>query len=147
MSLNSDALSLPAAITEEDCARLSGPGLKAFRHITTNWGLGTNDQVKLLGQPSRSTYYRWLRKQRSGERLVIPYDVLMRISAVLNIHRSLIELFPVKDEALTWLIGSHFAPVFGGRAPLAVLLEDEGNGIDSVARYLNAWRFGEGNNF
>lgn len=142
MLLNGDALSFPASITEEDCARLSGPGLKAFRHITSAWGLSTNDQVKLLGQPSRSTYYRWLRKQRSGERLVIPQDVLMRISGVLNIYRSLVELFPIEDEALTWLRGKHFAQDFGGRAPLAVLLEAEGNGIDTVARYLNAWRFG-----
>ncbi|MBO6773535.1 MAG: DUF2384 domain-containing protein [Thalassospira sp.] len=142
MSLNGDALSFPASIAEEDCARLSGPGLKAFCHVTSAWGLSRNDQVKLLGQPSRSTYYRWLRKQRSGEQLVIPYAVLMRISGVLNVHRSLIELFPVKEEALTWLSGKHFAQDFGGRAPLAVLLETEDNGIDTVASYLNAWRFG-----
>ncbi|WP_353799186.1 MbcA/ParS/Xre antitoxin family protein [Thalassospira sp.] len=66
----------------------------------------------------------------------------MRISGVLNVHRSLIELFPVKEEALTWLSGKHFAQDFGGRAPLAVLLETEDNGIDTVASYLNAWRFG-----
>ncbi|MBN8196031.1 MbcA/ParS/Xre antitoxin family protein [Thalassospira povalilytica] len=142
MSLNGDALSFPAAITQEDCARLSGPGLKAFRHITSAWGLSTNDQVKLLGQPSKSTYYRWLRKQRSRGRLVIPYDVLMRISVVLSIHKSLVELFPVKEEALTWLRGKHFAQDFGGRAPLNVLLEDGGTGLEVVCRYLNAWRFG-----
>lgn len=140
MSLNGDALSFPASITEEDCARLSGPGLKAFRHITSAWELSANDQVKLLGQSSRSTYYRWLRKQRSGERLVIPQDVLMRISAVLNIHRNLVELFPIKEEALIWLRGKHFGQVFGGRAPLAVLLEDGDRGLEVVARYLHSWR-------
>ncbi|WP_425329915.1 antitoxin Xre/MbcA/ParS toxin-binding domain-containing protein [Thalassospira tepidiphila] len=64
----------------------------------------------------------------------------MRISAVLNIYRSLFDRFPVKEEALIWMTGRHHAPVFDGRSPLVVMLEDGDRGLEVVARYLHSWR-------
>lgn len=72
----------------------------------------------------------------------MPVDGLLRISAVLGIHKALMILFSTDHEALAWLLGPHDAPTFGGQAPMALLTSGTQDGITLVRRYLDAFRGG-----
>jgi hypothetical protein len=122
--------------------RLSGPGLRAFLAIATQWGLTERERLLVLGLPSRSTYYGWVKAAQAEEGIVLPLDVLLRISAVLGIHKALRILFPAPNEALAWLRGPHAAPLFGGHPPLALITSGTQDGLLSVRRFLDAARGG-----
>lgn len=129
-------------IEAEDRGRLSGPGLRAFRAIAEHWGLGETERRVLLGEPPRSTYHQWMRKAQARETVSLPLDTLLRISAVLGIHKALTILFEHPHEALTWLKGAHQSVVFAHQSPLEVMLSGSPDGLMIVRRYLDAWRGG-----
>ena len=122
--------------------RVSGPGLRTFLAIADRYGIPTRDRVTLLGEPSNSTYHEWVRKARAEVPLSLPLDTLTRISGLLGIHKALGILFPIEAEAMTWLKGPHRGEVFGGQAPLEVMIEGGIDGILTVRRYLDGWRGG-----
>lgn len=122
--------------------RVSGPGLRTFLAIADRYNLSPNNRVSLLGEPSRSTYYEWVRKARAHEPLTLPLDTLTRISGMLGVHKALNVLFPIEAEAMTWLKGPHGGELFGGQAPLDVMVEGGLDGILTVRRYLDGWRGG-----
>lgn len=123
-------------------ARVSGPGLRAFRAIATEWGLSERERLALLGEPARSTYHQWIRKAEAEEAPTLPLDTLLRISGVLGVYKALEILFPKRDEAAAWLKGPHRGPSFGGQSPLAVMVGGGPEGIFLVRRHLDAWRGG-----
>ena len=122
--------------------RVSGPGLRTFLAIADRYGIPTRDRVALLGEPSTSTYHEWVKKARMDAAVALPLDTLTRISGVLGIHKALGVLFPIEAEAMTWLKGPHRGEVFGGQAPLEVMIEGGLDGILTVRRYLDGWRGG-----
>lgn len=122
--------------------RVSGPGLRTFLAIADRFGLPTRDRVALLGEPSSSTYHEWVRKARVEAPLSLPLDTLTRISGVLGVHKALGILFPIEAEAMTWLKGPHRGELFGGQAPLEVMIGGGLDGILTVRRYLDGWRGG-----
>lgn len=122
--------------------RLSGPGLRTFLSIADLWHLSEKDRLAMLGQPSRSAYYGWVKKAGDGGDLTLGVDVLLRISAVLGIHKALSILFHDPDQALIWLRGAHDGVPFSGQAPLALATSGTQDGLLSLRRYLDAWRGG-----
>jgi hypothetical protein len=122
--------------------RVSGPGLRTFLAIAERYGIPTRDRIALLGEPSNSTYHEWVKKARGDVALTLPLDTLTRISGLLGIHKALGILFPVEAEAMTWLKGPHRGELFGGQAPLEIMIEGGLDGILTVRRYLDAWRGG-----
>lgn len=122
--------------------RLSGPGLRTFLTIADLWDLTEKDRLAVLGQPSRSAYYGWVKKAVDGGDLTLGVDVLLRISAVLGIHKALTILFHDPDQAMIWLRGAHQGIPFSGQAPLALATSGTQDGLLSLRRYLDAWRGG-----
>jgi hypothetical protein len=122
--------------------RVSGPALRTFLIIADRYGIAPQDRVALLGEPSASTYRKWVRKAQAKEPLALPLDTLTRISAILGIHKALGILFPNDAEAMIWLTGPHRGDVFGGQAPLETMIEGGFDGILIVRRYLDSWRSG-----
>jgi hypothetical protein len=129
-------------IDAEARRRVSGPGLRTFLAIADRYGIPTRDRVALLGEPSNSTYHEWVRKARVEAPLSLPLDTLTRISGVLGVHKALGILFPIEAEAMTWLKGPHRGELFGGQAPLEVMIGGGLDGILTVRRYLDGWRGG-----
>ena len=125
-----------------DRARLSTPGLHAFHVITEGWGLNFRDRCTLLGDPSVSTYRRWIKKVRTHTPISLPKDTLIRISAILGIHKLLTNLFAEPHEAMTWLKGTHNCVVFSGQSPLNLMLNGTQDDLLTVRRYLESWPFG-----
>ena len=122
--------------------RMSGPGLRTFNAIADQWKLTEAERMRVLGQPGRSTYFGWLAKARGGIGLTLPVDVLLRISAVLGIHKALKIVFQTDAEANRWLTTSNDGPLFGGQPPLALITAGTQDGLMLVRRHLDAWRGG-----
>jgi len=121
---------------------LSGPGLRAFVAIADRWGLAEVDRIMILGLPAHSTYYGWVKAARQHRDITLPVDVLLRISAVLGIHKALRILFQTEPEGIGWLRGPHAALVFGGRPPIDLVTSGTQDGLLTVRRFLDAVRGG-----
>lgn len=127
------------AFSGENRERLSGPALRTFLNIAGSWGLSEEERLAILGQPGRSTLFNWAAKARRQERLSLPLDTLMRISAVLGIHKALGILFPDRTSALRWLRSPNSGPAFGGQAPMSIMVFGTQDGLLQVRRHLDAW--------
>lgn len=129
-------------VSGENRRRLSGPGLRTFLNIADLWGLAEAERLRVLGFPGRSTYHGWVTRARAGRDLALPVDTLLRISAVLGIHKALRILFETDEEGMAWLKGPHDAPTFGGQPPMMLLTSGTQDALMLVRRYLDAMRGG-----
>ena len=126
----------PVALSTD---RLSAAGLRAFTRIADLWGLTVDEQLCLLGQPPRSTFFAW-RKHPGQARL--PRDTLERLSNLLGIYKSLQILLPDAAAADAWVRKTNSAPPFGGRSALARMLAGNVSDLNLVRRYLDGVRGG-----
>ncbi len=122
--------------------RLSAPGLRTFLAIADFWGLAEDQRLLILGMPSRSAYYGWLKSVREHRDITLDVDVLTRISAVLGIHQALGVLHESEAAGVAWLRTPHRALVFGGRPPLDFVTSGSQDGLLIVRRFLDAARGG-----
>ena len=122
--------------------RLSGPGLRTFLSIADLWGLSDEERLLVLGLPSRSTYYNWVKAVREHRDITLDVDMLVRISAVLGVHQALGVLHATERDGVAWLRKPHEAPLFGGRPPMALITSGTQDGLMSVRRFLDAARGG-----
>ena len=76
---------------EPDLAQMGAAGIRAFTRIAALWGLSIEEQLALLGEPARSTFFAW---RKHPERASLPRDTLERISNLLGIYKALQILFP-----------------------------------------------------
>jgi hypothetical protein len=128
--------------TSSNRRRLSGPAMRTFIAIADLWALSQDERLLVLGLPSRSTYYGWVKAARDGDDVNLPTDTLLRISAVLGIHKALRILFNSDAECLRWLRDRHAALPFGGQPPIALVLSGTQDGLMLVRRFLDAARGG-----
>jgi len=127
------ALAPPVAAPRRD---LAGPALRAFFNITRLWGLGAEQERVLLGNPGRSTFFRWKRDLDGA----VSQDTLERISYLLGIWKALQILFPDPAQADAWIRRPNAAPVFGGQSALERMLAGHVADLYTVRRYLDAQR-------
>ena len=121
-----------------DALKVSGPGLRALAAVADLWALDEDRRRGVLGHPDPSTYRAWTRTASTHRALALAPDVLTRVSAVLGIHRALGILFAEQADALCWLHGPHYAPMFGGRAPLELVTSGSLEDLLAVRRFLDA---------
>ncbi|GJE04453.1 MbcA/ParS/Xre antitoxin family protein [Methylobacterium isbiliense] len=122
--------------------RLSGPALRTFLAICDLWKLGEAERRAVLGFPARSTYQNWVKMVREHRDITLDADVLMRISAVLGIHKALGILYSSEQEGVDWLHRAHQATVFGGKPPVELITNGTQDGLMTVRRFLDAARGG-----
>ena len=116
---------------------MSGPGLRTFVRIADLWELTGEQRRLVLGQPARSTYRNWLRAVREHGDVTLSADVLMRVSAVLGVYRALGILHQEDGQGVAWLRSPHGSAVFGGRAPLKLVVDGTFDGPMTVRRVLD----------
>lgn len=109
--------------------------LEAFFEIARRWALTTEDQIRLLGSPGRSTFFKW--KKEGG---ALPPDTEERISHILAIWKALRILFTVDDRADAWMQRPN--SFFDGQTALDVMLRGKVADIFEVRQYLDAQRGG-----
>jgi hypothetical protein len=109
--------------------------LAAFFAIAEKWSLATDEQIKLLGSPGRSTFFKW--KKDGG---AVPPDTRERISHVLGIWKSLRILLTTESRSCEWLRRSN--EYFDGASALDVMLGGGVTDLYKVRWYLDAQRGG-----
>ncbi len=116
--------------------RKSGPALRTFFRIADVWRLDAEEQRGLLGWPARSTLYTW----KAGRAVTLPYDTLIRLSLVFGIYKALHILYP--DDALAdgWIRLPNANPLFGGRTPVATMVDGDIEALYAVRRLLDGRR-------
>jgi hypothetical protein len=117
-----------------DFAEEAAAAFRAFLEISRLWKLTTDQQLTLLGQPARSTYYKW---KKEGAEQLAP-DTLERISYVLGVYKALQILFPDPARADEWVWRPNDAPIFGGRPAIERMLRGHVVDLYEVRRYLDA---------
>lgn len=126
-------------LSAADAQRLSAAGLRAFARIAELWALSLDEQLVLLGQPPRSTFYAWRKAPESAR---LPRDTLERLSNLLGIYKSLQILLPEPAAADAWMRQPNQAPLFAGRSALQVMLGGNVSDLNLVRRYLDGVRGG-----
>jgi uncharacterized protein (DUF2384 family) len=109
--------------------------LEAFFNIADRWRLSADDQIKLLGSPGRSTFFKW--KKDGGS---LPNDTVERISHLLGIWKSLRILFTVDERGEEWIRRPN--DFFDRASALDVMLQGGVADIYRVRQYLDAQRGG-----
>lgn len=109
--------------------------LEAFFAIAERWHLSNEDQIKLLGSPGRSTFFKW--KKEGGS---LPNDTLERISHILSIWKALRILFTEDKLVEDWIHKPN--DYFEGANALDVMLGGHVMDIYKVRQYIDAQRGG-----
>lgn len=126
----------PAAVEPQ---QMAAAGLRAFERIAQAWGLSIDEQLCLLGQPPRSTFFAW-RKQ--PEKAILSRDTLERLSNLLGVYKGLQILLPDAAAADAWVRKPNAASLFGGRSALERMLAGNVADLNLVRRYLDGVRGG-----
>jgi len=113
---------------------LAEAALKGFFQVTDRWGLTSREQMALLGQPPRSTFFAW----KEGTRAILSRETLERISCILGIWRALRLLLPDGPQALAWIRKPNDSPLFEGATPLDVMIRGKVAELADVRRLLDA---------
>lgn len=118
---------------------VSAAAVRAFGNIARLWQLDLDEQLTLLGNPPRSTYYKW-KKEPAGAHL--GRDTLERVSYILGIYKALQILLPDENAADNWIRKPNTAPPFGGKSALDRMLSGNVADLYVVRQYLDAMRGG-----
>jgi hypothetical protein len=124
---------------EVSASEMSAAAIRAFTRMAALWGLSVEEQLLLLGEPARSTFFAW---RKHPERASLPRDTLERISNLLGIYKALQILLPDPAAADAWIRKPNSAPMFGGRPALERMLAGNVSDLNAVRRYLDSVRGG-----
>ncbi len=117
--------------------RLSPSALKAFFTIVARWGVRDEEARALLGGVSNGPFYRW----KKDPARTLDTDTLTRVSYLVGIFKALHLLYgpAIADE---WVRLPNANRLFGGRSPLAYMVEGGLPAMQTVRRLLDARRGG-----
>ncbi|MBW4043835.1 antitoxin Xre/MbcA/ParS toxin-binding domain-containing protein [Acidipila rosea] len=121
----------------EERRRLSAPALRAFFNMMEKWQVRDEDARQLLGGISNGAYYQL---KQSPQR-ALEQDRLTRISYLVGIFKALNILYGPR-LADKWVQLENSNPIFGGRTPLAYMLQGGTPAMEVVRRLLDARRGG-----
>lgn len=116
--------------------RIAALVIRAFLAVASQWRLSAEQQQRILGSPSPSTYRRWIRQTRANGSIRISSAVRRRIRLVFLIHQALAALFETQQSGTDWLWLPHQASPFNGRRPLELLESGTIDGLVAVLRFL-----------
>jgi hypothetical protein len=115
----------------------SAVALKAFFNISDKWQLNNQEQMRLLGLSSDSTFFKWKSKPESAK---LDQDKLERISYILGIFKDLQTLLSDPRAADSWVKSPNQAPMFGGRSALEIMCQGRVADLYLVRQYLASQR-------
>ena len=133
------AVLAPVPAPDVSPERMAAAGLRAFGRIAEAWRLSVDEQLALLGEPPRSTFFSW---RRHPDKAQLSRDTLERLSNILGIYKSLQILLPDTASADAWIRQPNVAAPFGGGTALARMLAGNVSDLNLVRRYLDGVRGG-----
>lgn len=125
--------------TPDNIPNLSAAGLRVFFNIGESWHLKNEEQMILLGNPSRSLFFKWKKDPHSS---IVSKDTLERISYILGIYKALQLLLPDPKAADEWITKKNNAPIFSGQSALERMLSGNVGDLYVVRQYVDAVRGG-----
>ncbi|MEE2731853.1 MbcA/ParS/Xre antitoxin family protein [Ketobacter sp.] len=122
--------------------RLSAAALLNFFGITEEWGLGSKEQMTLLGSPAKSSFYRMkeFAEGKTAKPVRLSQDTLERVSYIMGIYKALNILLPNPKRAAEWVSKPNTAPLFNGHSALEVMLKGRVADLSDVRRFLDGQR-------
>ncbi len=132
--LNKTLLAETNILDQADAKIVSQTALKVFFNITKGWQLNAHEEMALLGEPARSTFFKW----RKNEGPTISKDTLERISYIMGIYKALRLLFPNEAQSNAWPKKAN--QYFGGESALDFMLKGSVTHLSDVRRYLDSVR-------
>jgi len=117
--------------------RVATAALQGFFNITQRWGLSATQQRVLLGDPPKSTFFKWKSDETANQ---LDSATLERISYILGIHKALRLLLPTERAAYEWVNKPNDAPLFHGQTALSRMLAGRVADLYEVRRYLDGER-------
>jgi len=117
--------------------RLSPAALKAFFAIVARWKVRDEDARALLGGVTNGPFYEM---KRHPDR-VLDVDRLTRVSYLIGIFKAL-NILHGRALAEQWVHLPNRNPIFGGRTPLAFMIQGGLPALQTVRRLLDARRAG-----
>lgn len=130
------------AISANERARVSGAGLRTFLNIANRWTLSEQQRAQLLGADSVDQFRSWEAAARGHRLLVLPMDVLMRISVVLGVFSALRQFLTSLEDERRWLFRARPSLPFLGRNPMEFLTSGTHEDRLEVRRHAEAAAFG-----
>lgn len=134
----------PTDTSPENRARMSGAAMRTFLNIARVWEFDFAEVRQLLGMPAAAEFQTWYDAARGEEPLTLETDVLLRISAVLGIYKSLRVLHGSESDGLNWLRRDNRGSPFNGKTPIELMLSGFEPGLMDVRGYLLAKEHGAG---
>lgn len=116
--------------------KVSAVAKKTFFRIMDRWQVRTEDARKLLGSPSRATFFAW----KKGDGGTLSRDTLERVSYVIGIYKGLQILFPDPAQADAWISKPNEA--FAGRSALERMTAGNVLDLHVVRAYIDHVRGG-----
>ena len=113
---------------------LGGPALRTFFNLAREWSLTEQEQMKLLGLTSRTTFQNW----EAGGVSEVSRDTLKRISHLLGIYKAINILLPDRERANAWMRAPNKAHLFGGKSALGRMTSGNLTDLILVRQYLEA---------
>ena len=122
--------------------RVSAAALLNFFGITDEWGLSSKEQMTLLGNPAKSTFYRMkeFAEGKTHRPVRLPQDTLERVSYIMGIYKALNILLPNPRRAAEWITKPNTAPLFDGQSALDIMLQGRVTDLSDVRRFLDGER-------
>ncbi|HEX6958138.1 MAG TPA: MbcA/ParS/Xre antitoxin family protein [Ferrovibrio sp.] len=118
--------------------RLTPAAIKGMVMLAEIWRLDANEASALLGDLSERT---WFRMKKSQTVDALSQDVLMRISLLIGIFKGLRLIFsaPLSDD---WIRLPNRGAIFGGQAPLDLMIQGGIPAMVRVRQHIDALRGG-----
>ncbi|MGB3623072.1 DUF2384 domain-containing protein [Ketobacter sp. MCCC 1A13808] len=131
----------PLAYSESE-DRLSAAALLNFFGITSEWALSSKQQITLLGNPAKSSFYRMkdFADGKQAKPIRLNQDTLERVSYLMGIYKAINILLPNSQQAAEWIKKPNKAPLFSGRSALEKMLGGRVVDLSDVRRYLDGER-------
>lgn len=107
--------------------------------LTEYWDLSETQSVALLGDINKNNYKEWRRAALNGEPVTVPDDVFYRMAKLVAISHNLRLRYKGDNEQIKrWLNQPHPAPVFAGKAPIALLTHKSLDKVEIVRKYIQS---------
>ncbi|RLU00081.1 MAG: DUF2384 domain-containing protein [Ketobacter sp.] len=122
--------------------RMSAAALLNFFGITEEWGLSSKEQMTLLGNPAKSSFYRMkeFAEGKASKPVRLSQDTLERVSYIMGIYKALNILLPNPKRAAEWVKKPNTAPLFNGATALDIMLKGRVTDLSDVRRFLDGER-------
>jgi hypothetical protein len=120
--------------------KIGRAALEVFFNISKKWNLNNGQQMCILGDIPKTTFYLWKKKIENKTEVILTKDTLERISYVMGIFKALNILLPTEESANRWIHQPNSAPLFNNHTALDKMLQGNVADLADIRRFLDAYR-------